>query len=68
MRVIEYEVPGREGDGKDEVIALITTITDFPDAPAAVLAQAYHEEWVRHEALCDRVGVRDPYRRPVAAG
>jgi len=32
VRVIEYEVPDREGDGTDEVIALITTITDFPDA------------------------------------
>jgi hypothetical protein len=49
VRVIEYEVPDREGDGKDEVIALITTILDFPDSPAAVLAQAYHERWVRHE-------------------
>jgi Insertion element 4 transposase N-terminal len=48
VRVIEYEVPGREGDGKDEIIALITTIADFPDAPAAVLAQAYHERW-EHE-------------------
>ena len=48
VRVIEYEVPDRQGDGKDEVIALITTIVDFPDAPAAVLAQAYHERW-EHE-------------------
>jgi hypothetical protein len=45
VRVTEYQVPDREGDGKDEVIALITTIVDFPDAPAAVLAQAYHERW-----------------------
>jgi hypothetical protein len=29
VRVIEYEVPGREGDGKGELIALITTITEF---------------------------------------
>ena len=48
VRVIEYEVPDREGDGKDEVIALITRFVDFPDAPAAVLAQAYHERW-EHE-------------------
>jgi hypothetical protein len=48
VRVIEYEVPDREGDGKDELIALITTITEFPDAPAAVLAQAYHDRW-EHE-------------------
>jgi hypothetical protein len=48
VRVAEYEVPDREGDGKDELIALITTILEFPDAPAAVLAQAYHERW-EHE-------------------
>jgi len=47
-RVIEYEVPDREGDGKDELIALLITITDFRLAPAAVLAQAYHERW-EHE-------------------
>ena len=46
--MIEYEVPDRDGDGKNEVIALITTIADVPDAPAAVLAQAYHERW-EHE-------------------
>jgi hypothetical protein len=48
IRVIEYEVPDRDGDGKDEIIALITTILEFPDAPAAVLARAYHERW-EHE-------------------
>jgi hypothetical protein len=48
VRVVEYEVPDREGDGKDEIIALITTITEFPDAPAAVLARAYHQRW-EHE-------------------
>ena len=48
IRVIEYEVPDREGDGKDELIALITTILELADAPAAVLAQAYHGRW-EHE-------------------
>jgi hypothetical protein len=48
VRVVEYEVPDRQGDGKDELIALITTITGFPDAPAPVLAAAYHERW-EHE-------------------
>jgi hypothetical protein len=48
VRVIEYEVPGREGDGTGELIALITTITDPRQAPAGVLAQAYHERW-EHE-------------------
>ena len=54
VRVIEYEVPDRDGAGKDELIALVTTITDFREAPAAVLAAGYHERWVRHEvAWCE---------------
>ena len=48
IRVVEYEVPDRDADGKDELIALITTITDCRQATAAVLAQAYHERW-EHE-------------------
>jgi hypothetical protein len=48
VRVVEYEVPGRESDGKDELIGLITTVADFPDAPAGILARAYHERW-EHE-------------------
>jgi Insertion element 4 transposase N-terminal len=48
VRVVEYQVPDRDGDGKDEIIALITTITGFPDAPAGILARAYHERW-EHE-------------------
>jgi hypothetical protein len=48
IRVTEYEVPDREGNGKDELITLLTTITDPRLAPAAVLAQAYHQRW-EHE-------------------
>jgi len=48
VRVIEYEVPDREGDGTGELIALITTITDPRQAPAGALAHAYHERW-EHE-------------------
>jgi Insertion element 4 transposase N-terminal len=47
VRVIEYEVPDR--DGQDELITLVTTITDLREAPAAVLAAAYHDRW-EHEA------------------
>jgi hypothetical protein len=43
VRVIEYEVPGRDGDGKGELIALITTITEMTAAPAALLAEACHQ-------------------------
>jgi hypothetical protein len=48
IRVIEYEVPDRDGGGAGELIALITTITDPRQAPAAVLAQACHQRW-EHE-------------------
>lgn len=48
VRVVEYEVPDREGDGKDELIALVTTITDPREAPAPLLAAGYHERW-EHE-------------------
>ena len=34
VRVVEYMVPDRDGDGTDEVICLITTITDPLDAAA----------------------------------
>jgi len=46
VRVAEYEVTDR--DGEDALITLVTTITDWQAAPAAVLASAYHERW-QHE-------------------
>ena len=46
--MIEYEVPDRDGDGKGEVIALVTTITEMTAAPAPLLAEAYHQRW-EHE-------------------
>lgn len=51
VRVIEYQVPDRDGNGTDERIILVTTITDFRQAPAQELAQAYHQRWeheIRH--------------------
>jgi Insertion element 4 transposase N-terminal/Transposase DDE domain len=48
VRVIEYQVPDRDGNGKDERIILVTTITDPRQASAAVLAQAYRQRW-EHE-------------------
>jgi hypothetical protein len=54
VRVIEYEVPDRDGDGKGELIALITTITEPAAAPAPLLAQAYHERW-EHETGNDQL-------------
>jgi hypothetical protein len=48
VRVVEYEVADRAGGGKDELIALVTTITDLRQASAPALAAAYHERW-EHE-------------------
>ena len=48
VRVVEYQVPDRAGNGTGELIALITTITDPAEAPAAALAEAYHQRW-EHE-------------------
>jgi len=46
VRVIEYDIPDRDGEG--ELIALVTTIADWTAAPAPVLAGGYHERW-EHE-------------------
>jgi hypothetical protein len=54
VRVIEYQVPDRDGDGNGELIALITTITDPGTASALLLAQAYHERW-EHETGNDQL-------------
>jgi hypothetical protein len=45
VRVIEYEIPDRDGGGSGELIALITTITDPAAASAQELAQAYCQRW-----------------------
>jgi hypothetical protein len=45
VRVIEYEVPDRDGGGGGELIALITTITGPAQASAQELAAAYCQRW-----------------------
>jgi hypothetical protein len=54
VRVIEYEVPDREGDNTGDLICLITTIVDPVAAPAAQLAAGYHERW-EHETANDQL-------------
>ena len=54
VRVVEYEVPDRDGDGTGELIALMTTITDPRAAPASLLAEAYHQRW-EHETGNDQI-------------
>jgi hypothetical protein len=63
VRVIEYEIPGRDGDGSGELIALITTITDPAAASAQELAQAYCQRWEKRPATTSsRSACADPAR------
>jgi hypothetical protein len=50
VRVIEYDVPDREGGGTGELIALLCTIHDPADARADELAAAYHQRWEQETA------------------
>lgn len=45
VRVIEYDVPDREGNGSGELIVLLTTIIAPADARADELAAAYNQRW-----------------------
>lgn len=43
VRAVDYEITDR-GDG-DEIVTLVTNITDPADIPAVELAAAYHQRW-----------------------
>jgi hypothetical protein len=50
VRVIEYDVPDREGNGTGELIVLLSTITAPAHARADELAAAYHQRWEEETA------------------
>ena len=50
VRVVEYDVPDREGNGTGELTVLLTTITDPGAARADELAEAYHLRWEEETA------------------
>jgi hypothetical protein len=50
VRVIEYDVPDRAGNGTGELIVLLTTIVDPTAARADELAAAYHDRWEEETA------------------
>ncbi len=54
VRVIEYEIPDREGNGTGELICLITSIVDPAQATATELAAAYHERWEAETAIREK--------------
>lgn len=45
VRVVEYDIPDRDGDGHGELIALLSTVLNPADAHADELAAAYHQRW-----------------------
>jgi hypothetical protein len=50
VRVVEYDVPDRTGNGIGELIVLLSTITDPHDASAVELADSYHQRWEQESA------------------
>lgn len=54
VRVVEYDIPDREGNGRDDTVRIITSILDPDDIPAIELAAAYHERW-EYEGLNDEI-------------
>ena len=50
VRVVEYDVPDREGNGAGELIVLLSTIVDPADARVDELAAAYHDRWEEETA------------------
>lgn len=45
VRVAEYDIPDREGNGTNEIICVMSSILDPAEATAEELAAAYHERW-----------------------
>lgn len=54
VRVVEYDVPDREGNGTGEIICVITSVLDPAEATAQELAAAYNDRW-ECENLIDEV-------------
>jgi hypothetical protein len=50
VRVVEYDVPDRDGNGTGELIALLSTIINPAHARADELAAAYHDRWEEETA------------------
>jgi hypothetical protein len=54
VRIVEYDIPDREGNGKGELFCLMSSILDPAEATAVELAAAYHERW-EFEGLIDEI-------------
>lgn len=54
VRVVEYNVTDREGNGTGELIAVLTTLTDSAEASAEDIAALYASRW-EHETGYDQI-------------
>ena len=54
VRVVEYDIPNREGGEAGEIICVMTSILDPAEATAEELAAGYYERW-ECEGLIDEV-------------
>lgn len=54
VRVVDYDIPNREGNGTGELVCVITSVLDPAEATAEELAAAYHQRW-ECENLIDEV-------------
>ena len=45
VRVVEYDVPDRDGNGTGELIVLLASVLDPADARSDELADTYHQRW-----------------------
>jgi hypothetical protein len=54
VRVVEYNIPDREGNGTNEIMCVMTSILDPAQGTAEELAAAYHERW-ECENLIDEI-------------
>jgi hypothetical protein len=45
VRVVEYDVPDREGNSTGELIVLLSSVLDPAEARADELADSYHQRW-----------------------
>jgi hypothetical protein len=50
VRVVEYDVPDRAGNGTGELIVLLSTIVNPADARCDELAATYHDRWEEETA------------------
>ncbi|WP_431879973.1 IS4 family transposase [Amycolatopsis sacchari] len=53
VRALEYDIPNRDANTRNDTIRLITTILDPEDTTAIELATAYHQRWEQEGLIAE---------------